>query len=326
MSDTNGTGRAGWVGAVGVVAVLAAAGAILARSASPESATGLVVVTAGVAAVLLLGFPAHEVGRAIACAAGADAGPAERGRAALVWEAAARAAWVLSATGAVAGFVSAFASESSGLARFIGGVGDRAVGVALGLLLALVFAIPALRLMPPQEPVPEPAPAPPLAQRVLAGLGLLALLAWPLLGPGSGGRFAPLPWLLHWPSWLVVGGGALALALYLRGIGAGAAAVVGLATAGTVAIVLGVTRGLHGFATTSIEEVAGGLMFAISSGYAALAGLALVGLPLLECDALGGRRPPAAARRAVLGFPVVVLLLLALTILHVLVRMERPAP
>jgi hypothetical protein len=325
MSNANGTGRGGWIGALGVLAVLAAAGTILARSASPASATGLVVVTAGVAAVLLLGFPARAVARAIACAAGAPASPDERQRASFVWAAAARSAWVLSAASAVAGFVSVFASESSGLARFLAGVGDRAVGVALGVLLAVVFAIPALRLSSKEEPALDAAAPPQTGQRALAGLALLALLAWPLFGRGSGGRFEPLPWLLHGPAWLVVAGGSLALALYLRGIGRGASTVVALAAAGTMAILLGLTRGLHGFATVSIDEVAGGLMFAISSGYAALAGLAVVGLPLLDRDGGTVRQPPAAARWAALGFPLVVLLLLAFTVLLVMVPMEKPA-
>jgi hypothetical protein len=232
---------------------------------------------------------------------------------------------VLSAASAIAGFVSAFSSESSGLARFIAGVGDRAVGVALGVLLAVVFAIPALRLSPTEGPVDGPVAPPPVGQRILAGGALLALLAWPLLGPGAGGRFAPLPWLLDGPAWLVVAGGALALALYLRGVGRGAATVVGLAAAGTVAIILGLARGLHGFATRSIDDVAGGLMFAISSSYAALAGLALAGLPLLDGDAREGHGPAAAARRAALVFPLVVLLLLTFTILLVMVPMEKPA-
>ena len=223
---------------------------------------------------------------------------------------------MLSAASAVAGFVSVFASDFGGPAHFLAGVGDRAVGVSLGVLLALVCAIPALRLATAEPPAPEPASPPPVAQRVLAGVALVALLAWPLFGPGSGGRFEPLPWLLHGPAWLVVAGGALALALYLRGIGRGAAAVVALATAGTVAILLGLTRGLHGFATVSIDEVAGGLMFAISSGYAALGGLAVVGLPLLDrergqAERRGGRGgtpgrarlPPGGAAAARLHGP-----------------------
>jgi hypothetical protein len=325
MSDANGTGRAGWFGALGVLAVLAAAGTILARSASPASATGLVVVTAGGAAVLLLGFPARAVARAIACAAGAPASPDERQHASRVWAAAARNAWVLSAASAVAGFVSVFSSDFGGPARFLAGVGDRAVGVSLGVLLALVCAIPALRLATAEPPAPAPDSPPGSVQRALAGVALVALLAWRLLGPGSGGRFEPLPWLLDGPAWLVVAGGGLALALYLRGIGRGAAAVVALATAGTVAILLGLTRGLHGFATVSIDEVAGGLMFAISSAYAALGGLAVIGLPLLDRDAGEGREARAAARRAALGFPLVVLLLLATTVLLVMVPMEKAA-
>jgi hypothetical protein len=325
MSNTVGAGRAGWVGGLGVLAVLAVAGAILARSASAASATGLAVVTAGAAAVLLLAFPGRELARAVGCAAGAPASPAERRSAALVWEAAARNTWVLSVVSAVAGFVSVFCTESSEIAGLLGGVGDRAVGVSVGLVLAIVFAIPALRLAPSDEPATETAPPLPAGQRVLATVALLVLLAGPLLGRGSGDRFEPLPWLLHWPAWLIVAGGALALALYLRDVGRGASVVVGLGGAGTVGVLLGLTRALHGFALVSIGEVAGGLMFAISSGYAALAGLAAVGLPLLDRDAREGRRPHAAARWAAYGFPLVALLLIAVTVLLVVVPMQKPA-
>jgi hypothetical protein len=325
MSNTVGAGRAGWVGGLGVLAVLVAAGAILARSASAASATGLVVVSGGVAAVLLLAFPGGELARALGCAAGAPASPAERRRAALAWAGAARAAWVLSAACAVAGFVSAFSSEPGAIARFIAGVGERAAGVVLGVLLAVVFAIPALRLGHPAEPDSGSAAPPKAAVRLLAGLALLTLLAWPLLAPGSGDRFEPRSWLLHWPAWLVTAGGALALSLYLREIGRGAAIVVGLGGAGTVAILLGLTRGLQGFATTSVADIAAGLMFAISSAYATLAGMAVVGLPLLDREAREGRETPAAARWTVCVFPLVVLALLVLTVLLVLVPMERPA-
>jgi hypothetical protein len=326
MPDTEGGGRAAWVGGVGILAVLAAAGAILVRSASAASVTGLALVVGGVAAVLLLGFPAREIARAAGCAAGATASPEECRRAALVWEAAARNAWVLSAASAIAGFVSVFSSESSGLARFLAGVGDRSAGVSFGVLLAVIFAIPALRLSSAEETQMEAAtPLPSAGQRVLAGIALLALLTWPLLGPGSGDRFEPLAWLLHGPAWLVVAGGALALGVYLRGIGRGASTVVGLGGAGGVGVLVGLTRALHGFATASIGDVAGGLMFAISSGYATLAGLAVLALPLLDRDAREGHRPPAAARWALYGFPLVILAVLALTVLLVMVPMEKKA-
>lgn len=326
MSETGGAGRAARVGGVGVLAVLAAGAAILARSASAASLSGLAMVSGGVAAVLLMAFPAREVALAIGLAARSTTGPGDRRLAALAWGAAARNAWVLSAAAAVAGLVSVLCSDFGSLPRFVSGVGDRAAGVALGLLFAVVFAIPALRARPADEPPPEgPAAAPPSWQRVLGAVALLALLAWPLFGRAPGRSFEPVSWLLDGPAWLVTAGGALALALYLRPIGPGASAVVGLGAAGTVAALLGLSRSLHGFATVSIAEVAGGLMFAISSGYAALAGLAAVGLPLLDRDAREGRRAPAAARWAALGFPLVVLAVLALAVALVMIPMERPA-
>ncbi len=325
MSDTQVGGRAGWLGGLGVLAVLAAAGAILARSASAASVTGLALVTGGVAAVLLLGFPAREIARAIGFAARPMGSPEESGRAALVWEAAARNAWVLSAVTAVAGFVSVLCSDFGSLSRFVSGVGDRAAGVALGVLFAVVFAIPALRLQPTAAPAPGAATAPLWWQRVLGGVVLVTLLSWPLLARGPGGQFEPTSWLLNAPAWLVTAGGTLAVALYLRGIGRGASVVVGLGGAGSMGVLLGLTRGLHGFATASIGDVAGGLMFAISSGYAALAGLAVLGLPLLDRDAREGHRPPAAAQWALYGFPLVILAVLAFTVLLVMVPMERPA-
>ena len=325
MSDTEGGRRAGWVGGVGVLAVLAAGGAILARSASAASLTGLALVSGGVVATLLLGFPVREIARAIGSAARSTASPGERRLAALVWEAAARNAWVLSAVSAVAGFVAVLCSDFGALSRFVSGVGDRAAGVALGVLFAVVFAIPALRALSSGDLPPEEVAPPAPWQRLLGGVTLVALLAWPLLAHGPGGQFEPRSWLLNGPAWLVTAGGTLALALYLRGIGHGASVVVGLGGAGTVGVLLGLTRGLHGFATVSIADVAGGLMLAISSGYAALAGLAAVGLPLLDRDAREGRHPNAAARWAAYGLPLVVLGVLAFAVLLVTIPMEKPA-
>jgi hypothetical protein len=324
MSRWVGGGRAFRVGGLGVLAVLAAGGAILARSVSAASLGGLALVSAGVAAVLLLGFPVREIARAVAAAARSGASAEERRCAALVWEAAARNAWVLSATTAVAGLVSVLCSDFGTLSRFVSGVGDRATGVALGVLFAVVFAVPAIRLLP-SAAVPAAPPPPAPWQRVLGVVVLLALLALPLLGHGPGAQFEPRSWLLNGPAWLVTAGAALAIALYLRTTGPGSAVVAGLGGAGAIGLLLGLTRGLHGFAVASIADVAGGLMFAISSSYAALAGLAVVGLPLLDRDAREGGRTPAAARWAAYGFPVVVLAVLAFAVLLVMVPMERPA-
>jgi hypothetical protein len=325
MSDTEGGGRTVRVGALGVLAVLITGAAILARSVSTASLTGLAIVSGGVAATLLLAFPVREIGRALGFAVRSTAGPGERRLVALVWEAASRNAWVLSAAAAVAGFVSVLCSDFGSLSRFVAGVGAHAAGVALGVLFAVVFAVPALRVRPSGERPPEEGAATPWWQRTLGGVALVGLLAWPLIGHVPGGSFQPVSWLLNGPAWLVTIGGTLALALYLRGIGQGTSVVVGLGTAGTIGTLLGLSRALHGFATVSVAEVAGGLMFAVSSGYATLAGLAAVGLPLLDRDARQGHQPPAAARWAALGFPLVVLAVLTLAVALVMIPMEKSA-
>jgi hypothetical protein len=324
MQETSGVGRE-WAGGLGLLAVLAAGGALLARWTSPPGAAVAAGVTAGVAAVLLLSFSASDLARAVACAAGGPADPATRRRAAAAWRTAAWSAWTLAAAGAVVAFVAAFASDSGGIARFLAGLGDRAAGVASGLLLAILLALPALRLAAADGGPAETAPPPRLTQRLLALVFLLALFAAPVVGRGSGGRFEPVPWLLHAPAWLLVVGGAVAVALYLSDRGRGTAAVLGLTAAGAVGVGAGLARGLHGFATVNIDDVAGGLMFAISSAYSALAGLAVAGLPLAARDTGHGRRDESAVRAAVLGFPLLVLVLLSVTILLALVPMEKAA-
>jgi hypothetical protein len=326
MSDDRGGAWTTRVGALGLLGLLAAALAVLLPVASAAGASGLLLVAGGVVAVLLLGFPTREILAAIGSAAGADTGPPERWRGARVWEGAARAAWLLSAASAVTGFVAVLAADPGGLARLLGGVGERAAGVTVGVLVAVVSSLAALRLRAGAEGPSETSPPPSVWQLALGGAALAALLAWPLVGHGPGERFGPVSWLFHGPAWLVTAGGALAVALYLRELRRGAALTVALGAAGTVAILLGLARGLHGFATRSIDDVAGGLTFALSSGYAALVGLAAAGLPLLDRDARRHHEAPAAARWTPWVFPLVVLACVFLTILLVAVPIEKTVP
>jgi hypothetical protein len=309
-------------GVLGLLAVLVAAGAGLARAAALASVPGLALVAGGTLAGLLLAFTPGEIVGAFRAAV---VPPPDRRAAALVWTAAARNAWLLSATGALAGFVSVLASDPGSLARVLAGLGERAAGVALGALTAVVSALVALSLSSVAGPKPRVAAASPsVGQRGVGFVVLLALFAWPLASPGSE-QFQPLAWLLHPPAVLVTLGGALALALYLRETGRGAAVVAGLAGSGTIAALLGIVLALHGFATVRVEDVAGGIMLAVSSGYVALFGLLAIGLPLLDRDLREGGEPPAVARWVAVAFSLLVIAVVVLAVILVMVPMERPA-
>lgn len=326
MSTLETADRSLRVGVLGLLALVVAAGASMARATGGASAPGLALVAGGTLASLLLTFTTGDVARALRSAALPGPRDACR-RAAPVWGAAARNAWLLSAASAVGSFVSVLASEPGGAARFLAGVGERAVGVTLGILLAVVCALVALRLRAAggTEPEAAPAPGPHLVQRAAALVVLLALFAWPFLGRGRGDQFEPLAWLLHPPALLATGGGALALALYLRGIGRGASAVAGLVAAGTIASLLGLAFGLHGFSTVRIADVAAGLMLAVSSGHAALLGLVVFVLPMLDRDSPEDLRSHVLAHRAACAFPLLVLAVLLVTVVLVMVPMEKAA-
>ena len=90
-----------------------------------------------------------------------------------------------------------------------------------------------------------------------------------------------------------------------------------------VGSLVGLTQGFHGFATARIADVAGGLTFAISSSYAALAALLVVGLPLADRAVARERAPGTAVRRVAWGFPPFALLVVALTVLLVMVPIQQ---
>ena len=311
-------------GVLGLLAVLVAAGAGLARASALASAPGLALVAGGTLAGLLLAFTPGEIVGAFRAAV---VPPPDRRSAALVWSAAARNAWLLSAVGALAGFVSVLASDPGSLARVLAGMGERAAGVALGALTAVVSALVALSFSAGVGPKPPAvaAASPSVLQRGLGFVVLLALFAWPLASRGTE-QFQPLAWLLHPPAVLVTLGGALALALYLREIGRGASVVAGLAGSGTIATLLGVVLALRGFATVRIEDVAGGIMLAVSSGVRRA--------PRPPGDrpaaprprpARTGGEPPAVVLWVAVAFPLLVIAVVVLAVILVMVPMERPA-
>jgi len=330
-------------GGVGLLAIVGVLGWLLSRSAHTPSFSGLIFVVGGEVALLLLGFSVQEIAAAVAHAGGRPAPTTELQRSAYLWEAAARNAWVLSVLAAAVELVSQLCSSFTGPATFVAGLGERALSVTGGFGLAAVLAIPAVRLSgqadaepPDAEDLPETlgdvSPSRGPGWERWPGYGLLGLLVvWPLLSPGSGPGFQPWEWLLHWPAWLVVAGCALALVLYLGRTGRDGSITVGLACAGVIGGLFGLTQALQGFANFSIPDVAGGMTFAVSACYAALLGLAAFAMPGQDRALRLGRgaRSLATSRLAWYGFPFFALLLFAIVLKLVLIPIEKretPAP
>jgi hypothetical protein len=252
-----------------------------------------------------------------------------------VWTAAARNAWVLGAIAVTTAFVAHFCSGFDGIDGFVMGLGDVAVSLTYGLGLAALTGLPTLRLsqrlgeadLPAGTPSsPEPQAA--FTWQRLPVYGLLAtLVAWPLLSPGAGDQFHPADWLLHWPAFLVVGGGGLAAALYLGFPKNGEALTLGLASAGVIATLLGLAQTLRGFSHTSIEMVTAGLTLLVSACFVSLVALAAFGLPWQDRAQAPDTRPPSVASRvAWYGIPFLALVALVVTTLAVITPMKKKMP
>ena len=148
------------------------------------------------------------------------------------------------------------------------------------------------------------------------GFALFAgLIFWVVLAPSAGRGFSPSDLLVSWPSWLIVLGCAVALAVLLGNPGDGRALALGFAYAGGVSALFGLVRALHGFAEISIPLVSAGSSWMISSCFVALVGMLTVAASMQDrvrrCE--GG-----LSRLAWYGLPSVSLIILALVVLMVM--------
>ncbi|HSW28045.1 MAG TPA: hypothetical protein VLH75_01010 [Longimicrobiales bacterium] len=98
--------------------------------------------------------------------------------------------------------------------------------------------------------------------------------------------------------------------------------------AGTVAALLGLAKAGHGFATSSIEFVAGALTFMLCACFVSLVVMAVVGFPLYDRAAPGpgvDKRWRRATRLVWWGLPLVGFLALVLATVLVMVPMTAQA-
>jgi hypothetical protein len=267
---------------------------------SIEEIAGLILVTIGQLGLLLLGFAPREIVTAA--------------RSAYFWEAAARNAWILAALAGNIGFVTLICSPSDGPSGFMTGVGRRVPAVALALVLTTLFAVLAIRTAQRTN-----EPRPPLERGgslVGAGLGLLlfaGVIALQIhLHPGAAHDVRAAVMLLHWPAWLLVVGGALAVAVSLGDWRKGESLALGIASAGTITALFGLAQAFRGFATGSGASLIGGLTLLLSSCFAALVCLAAVPPPLQDRS----HRPASAASRfGWYGLPVIAWIMLVFAVI-----------
>jgi hypothetical protein len=297
---------------------------------------GLLFLLLGIAASVLTGFSRTEIGAAFRYAAGRPGPPEDRIRTARVWEAAARNAWILGVLGSVLNFTMVLGGGGSkGLADISGRMIQSFVVTLYGLVLAVVFLVPAMKLAGPAGKAgyaagPKPASRRSLLFERVTGYALLAVVfgltffslvkSFPPGGPLPAARI-----MLHGPAALVIFGGAIALTLFL-GTGTGARALTfGFGMTGLIALLLGLIQAMFGFVHADIKEISAAVAFIISASLYALLGLVLIAAPLEDRELMDGRRErPGRLSRMLWGvFPLLAFLFLILTWIMVITPMRK---
>jgi hypothetical protein len=298
---------------------------------------GLFYLVFGSIAVAFMGFSHREIGTAFRTAAGRPGPPEDLKRGAYFWEAAARNAWILGVLGTAMNFTIALGSESGGIEEILNRVIQSFVVTLYGLVLAAVCLVPAMKLAGRAERA-EAAEGPRaglirpvLFERVTGYVLFAAVLGLTIVSLVRGyPQTGPLPItkvMLHGPAFLVVFGGAIALALFM-GEGARARGLtLGFTMTGLISLLMGLLQALSGFVHKSQPELAAALAFIISASAFTLLGLVVIAAPLEDRAVMDGRceRPGPLSRMVWAVFPLLVFVFLLLTLIMVVTPMTKPA-
>ncbi len=296
---------------------------------------GLFYLLSGSVAAALMGFSPREIGAAFRHAAGKAGNRTDLKSAAYFWEAAARNAWVLGVLGSALNVVIALGVVSGGIADISNRLIQSFIVTLYGLVLAAVCLVPAMKVRAGVEKAPASGPAQSGPFRAgyfgkAAGYVLFAavlgLTIFSLLkGQPQSGTMFPAKVIFHGPAFLVVFGGAVALALFM-GSGAGARALtLGFAMAGLIGLLMGFIQALLGFVHTSVQDISAAIAFVISVSLYGLLGLVVVAAPLEDREVMEGRRDDAGplSRMAWVLLPFLAFLFLILTFFMVITPMKR---
>lgn len=287
--------------------------AALAMLPASAPAGGLLFVVLGVTAATLITFDAREWPGAVRWSP-------------TFWEGVARNAWAVGALASVLFFGRALGDSSATIAGVARGLALAFLPALFGLILAVLAAVPALRLRSETpEGLEDQLPAG--AGRYLGVLMLLGLLGWTLARPPAGDawRFAPHALLLQPSAALTVAGAAL---LFVALSGSSLRRRVGVVACGLSAAVCapaGLVLALLGIADQNIGRVVSGLGFVLTSSVVSLAALLAVANPVEDRRLRRGEDPMPLNRTVWILLPGVALVLLLIVLGFAMTPMEAPA-
>jgi flagellar motor component MotA len=297
---------------------------------------GLVFVLLGLAAMTLMSFSGSEIIEAIKNAWGGWDSNSNLNRAIYFWESAARNVFMMGVLGTIVGFMVMLSNLEEGIKYFFSEVGVRFLSTIYGLILAAIFAVPALvfsgivggigvrGLWDEIENGEIEAPRLRTVECFIGYVAFLSLLLWVMLTPWSSDTFAPLQLFIHWPSLLVVVGGALAISLLIGNHREGETVTLSFAFTGLIGSLVGVVKVLHGLSEGSIADIAAAVTFIISSCFVALLGMMAIGIPLKDRMAKKGlNQNLSLSRIAWFGFPLLTLIYLSFVVALIVTPMHK---
>ena len=278
---------------------------------------GLISVVLGAVAVTLMGFSFPEIGAAFRHALGSpgEPGKEELEKSIYFWEAAARNFFQLGVLMTVIGFIIIFKNIPAGIANVCKAVAICFLTTLYGLILAALSAIAGLRVVKklagPGQPQHEMQAAPTIQgkkwniEKIVGALLFIATLGWVVMKAGA------LEIFIHWPSLLIVAGGAILFVLWAGNGEDGLSTTLSFAFAGVIGILFGWVQMFTGFGGI-IVRVAEGMTFATLSCVFGLVGMLLGGVHRQDHAFKTGEtyKKITISRIAWYGFPLATLMLI----------------
>jgi TonB family protein len=294
---------------------------------------GFIFVLVGGIALVMISFSGGEIRRALMDAAGSPGSDQVKRLSALFWEALGRGFFMLGGMHSVLSIIVRFEAmkteEMAGAQAIIYSMSRSLLSAFYGILLAVICLIPCWKLMGSSRTLPPSAEPSETRLRYGSVIGYIlffSVLVLTIPGISKAMLWNTIPSIIYWPSLLVVVGGALVLMLFIGGVNSGPPLSACFASMGLIGFLIAFIQMLFGIGSAKIASVAYAVVFVLSSCFAALLGMSLVGAPLEDRAVRTGRvaAPSAFSRISWYCFPVLTLVLVPLVIVIITTPMPMP--